>query len=92
MNYDQVTIDRTGYTIFDVLSDIGGIQSVLMSGLGIFLGIWNYNNLDNYMASRLYKAQRTSSDGSSPVTEIRPTRYLNICEWLYDHVPDCMRC
>ena len=63
-----------------------------MSGMGIFLSIWNYKNLDNYMASRLYKVQRDSSDGSSPVTEIKPTFFLNFYEWLYDQVPNCMRC
>ena len=55
MNLDQITIARSVYTTLDVLSDIGGIQEILMSGMGMLLGIWNYQNFDNYMASRLYK-------------------------------------
>ena len=55
MNLDQITIARSVYTTLDVLSDIGGIQGILMSGMGMLLGIWNYQNFDNYMASRLYK-------------------------------------
>lgn len=54
MNLDLQTLARTGYTVLDVLSDVGGIQSLLMSALGLLLGVLNYNNFDNYMASRLY--------------------------------------
>ena len=43
-----------------MLSDVGGIQSILLSGVGVALGIWNYNNFDNYMASHLYKVRRVS--------------------------------
>ena len=50
MNLDQVTLARTGYTPLDVLSDVGGIQSIVMSAMGLLLGFWNYNNFDNYMA------------------------------------------
>ena len=56
MNLDQTTLARTGYTTLDVLSDVGGIQSIFMSAIGIVLGLWNHNHFDNYMASRLYKA------------------------------------
>ena len=55
MNLDLVTMLRSGYTVLDVLSDIGGIQGIVMSGVGMFLSVWNYSNFDNYMASKLYK-------------------------------------
>ena len=50
LNLDRKTIARTGYTFLDVLSDIGGIQSILVSGMVIFLGIWNYKHFDYHMA------------------------------------------
>ena len=55
MNLDVVTITRTGYTVLDLLSDVGGIESILISGLNFLLAIWNYNNFDSHLASKLYK-------------------------------------
>ena len=55
MNLDKKTMARSVYNTLDVLSDVGGIQGIVMSIIGLFLGIWNYNNFDNFMASQLYK-------------------------------------
>ena len=55
MNLSKVTVERSGYTFLDVLSDVGGIQGLLLSFCGLIVGIANYNNFDNYLASRLYK-------------------------------------
>ena len=52
---DLTTVERTGYTILDILSDVGGLQGILFSAVGLFLNIWNYNHLDNYLASKLFK-------------------------------------
>ena len=46
---DLTIIERNGYTIVDLFSDIGGIQSFLSSIIGIFLSFWNHNYLDNYL-------------------------------------------
>ena len=92
MNFDKVTLARSGYTVLDVLSDIGGIQSIFLSGIGIIIGILNYKNLDNYMASRLYKIQRPKGDDSSDIAELRLSRFMNIYEWLFDSIPNWIRC
>ena len=55
MNLGLQIISRDGYTILDWLSDIGGIQGIFISGLAIFIGYWNYNYLENYMAIKLYQ-------------------------------------
>ena len=55
VDLDIVQIAREGYTILDVLSDIGGLQGLLLSFCVAFLVLWNHNNFDNYLASRLYK-------------------------------------
>ena len=57
MNLDMVQIARQGYTILDVLSDVGGLQGLLLSICMALLVVWNYNNFDNYLASRLYKIE-----------------------------------
>lgn len=94
MNLNQTTLARTGYTVLDVLSDVGGIQSIIMSAIGLVLGILNYNNFDNYMASRLYKADRNSGQmaARSKHEEMEPTRWMNFFEWLLDLTPRFLRC
>ena len=52
---DQTVIQRVGYTLLDLLSDIGGIQSILVSGIAILLSIWNYNNFDNHFLTNFFK-------------------------------------
>ena len=89
MNLDQITLARTVYTTLDVLSDVGGIQSILMSAMGLFLGIWNYRNFDNYMAQRLYKVKRTDDQVA---TDLERTYFLNIYEWFLDSLPNVIRC
>ena len=55
MNYDLNVVSRNTYNILDLLSDIGGIQSLLVTFFNLLLSIWNYNHFSNYMVSKLYK-------------------------------------
>lgn len=64
-NLNQTIIARDGYTYFDILSDIGGMQSILISFIVIFISIWNYNMLDNFLVTRLYKVNKPKSSSSS---------------------------
>ena len=54
---DMIIIARNGYTILDVLSDVGGLQGILLSFCFGLITIWNHNNFDNYLASRLFKVK-----------------------------------
>ena len=42
MNADLIVLQRTSYNFLDVLSDIGGIQSIIGSFFLIIIGIWLY--------------------------------------------------
>jgi hypothetical protein len=53
-NLDRTVIERSNYTILDVLSDVGGLESVLASAIALFLSILNYNNLENSMIKQLF--------------------------------------
>ena len=55
MNEDLLVIQRIGYTILDLLSDIGGISSIFSTTFTIMLSVWNYLYFDSYLASKLYK-------------------------------------
>ena len=54
-NLNLTVIERTGYTILDVLSDIGGILSVLISGFAIPLSFWNHNYFDYALVALFFK-------------------------------------
>ena len=60
MSLDSQVLARSGYTLLDVISDVGGIQGLLMSLIGVFLGVFNFRNFDNYLASRLFKVVKKS--------------------------------
>ena len=57
MNLNQIVIARSGYTLLDYLSDIGGMSSILMSCASSVLAFWNYNMLYDGMITKLYKLQ-----------------------------------
>ena len=57
MSLDQTLIERNGYTILDILSDVGGLQGILISGISFFLSILNHNYLSNYLVSKLYESE-----------------------------------
>ena len=52
---DLTVIQRIGYTIPDLLSDIGGMEALILSLFNIILGFWNYNNFDNHLISKFFK-------------------------------------
>ena len=56
MNMDLTVVERSGYTIVDFLSDIGGLQSIMITVISFWLSIWNYNYLENHLVARLYTA------------------------------------
>ena len=95
MNLDKHQVARTGYTILDVLSDVGGIQGLLISFCTIALGVINYNNFDNQLASRLFKIKGQPGKLDDPKTIssfIYPTKWLNLFEYFLDVVPERIKC
>ena len=56
MSLDLTLIERTGYTLLDILSDVGGLMGILFSGITLLLEIINYNHLNYFLISKLFKA------------------------------------
>ena len=54
-NLGLTTLFRDGYTFLDVLSDVGGISLAVTSAFATIVGFLNYNHLESYMASLLFK-------------------------------------
>ena len=57
MHPDLTLIERTGYTVLEILSDIGGLQGILISAISLLLSILNYNYLDDYLVAKLFKSE-----------------------------------
>ena len=55
-------IERKLYTVFDMLSDVGGLLGILTSIVAVISAIWNYQAFDNFMVSRLFKIKRPKED------------------------------
>lgn len=60
MDLDLKFVERSSYTALDVLSDVGGIQSMLYSLISLVLGLFNTRLLDDYLVSRLYKVHQAN--------------------------------
>ena len=60
MDDDLTVIERSGYTILDWLSDVGGIQSMIWSLTGAILGIINGNYFNDSLIAKLYKYDSTA--------------------------------
>ena len=56
MDLNRVDFSRDRYTVFDLFADVGGLSSMFASIFTVFMAVWNYNALDNYMSTRLFKA------------------------------------
>lgn len=51
MRLDQQVIDRTAYTLFDLLGDVGGL-SVVMSYVALSVNnVFNFQSSENFLVS-----------------------------------------
>ena len=57
-------IDREAYNTLDWLGDLGGLKEALTIVLGAVIALFNYNTLENYIVSQLYRAE-TKKDRAS---------------------------
>ena len=67
---------------------------MLLSFCWIALGVFNYNNFDNYLASRLFKIKGKPGmlDGPKTIASlVYPTKWLNTFEYFYDMIPGCIK-
>ena len=55
MNLSRFDFERSQYTLFDMLSDVGGLSGMLFSLFAIVMKAWNHNSLENYMVKNLFK-------------------------------------
>ena len=86
LNRDLIFIQRTGYTLLELLSDVGGVQSILMTMIAYIVGLCNYKHFDTYMASQLFKISKHSPDkkSSGEQEHFTPDRFSNLKHLIMD--------
>ena len=65
LNFDLIRSERTYYTFIDLLSDIGGVQSILTSFAGLIISIVKHDRIANFLAVSLYKVRKNEKTGAS---------------------------
>ena len=61
MNLDQIIIERTIYTMLDLLADIGGFMSIILGGISFLLTLWNYKNFEYHFLTNFFKAKSSKA-------------------------------
>ena len=98
MNMNLRAISRSSYQILDLLSDIGGMQAVIMSIFAAFLAIMNYKHFDTFMASRLFKIKKPACDEDEFMSYFersdffKASKFNNIRNYLRDLLPSKLLC
>ena len=57
-NLDIMHYERSVYTMLELISDVGGFNGALILLLALLSQIWNFNNFDNFMVTRLFKIMK----------------------------------
>ena len=65
MNLDRTYLIRQTFDILDLLSDVGGIQTIMVVFASVVVSVLNFGNFDTFLASRLYKIKRESATDDS---------------------------
>ena len=95
-NMDLIIIARDGYTILDWISDIGGIQGILISGAALIVGFWNYHWLENYLVSRLYRIekqdarQKVYSSTKDRTEKVQISKLCGLRDCICNLLPSCL--
>ena len=92
MDLDLLYEERNNYTVFDMLSDIGGINSIMFSVTFFLLQVINYNHLESYMAAQLFKLQPENIEQKNDLQSFDTPKCGNIKEFLIDSLPKRMIC
>jgi hypothetical protein len=70
MSKSIINIERTRFTITEVMSVIGGTFSALVLIFRAFVEFWEYDAIDNILVSKLYRMEKIENTGkgsSSPM-------------------------
>ena len=65
VNLDLSNIERSGYTILDMLAELGGIQAILFGAFRLIVYFLNYNNFASQVAKHFFQMKDNNNSNSN---------------------------
>lgn len=65
-------MSRSGYTLLDLIANVGGLRTILMFVIGQFINKWSFNSPQNYMVQKLFVQKGGSRPNRSPDKNMTP--------------------
>ena len=62
MNLNIQVLERNTYTVFEFSSDVGGYITINALVFAYLSRIWNFNQFDNFLVSRLFKIRKPDKE------------------------------
>ena len=97
-NLDLRIVTRSGYTLLDLIANVGGLRTILAFVIGQFINYWCFNSPQNYMVSRLFTYKRRGYDERDKPEWMRyyPRKLEGgtngLCEYVRSLLPNSCRC
>ena len=85
MDLNLYSVERAGYNVLDLMSNVGGIQALLLSAFSVLISVFNYKNFDNIMAAKFYKLKARNKQDNTAF--IIPTKFGNVMLYFLDLLP-----
>ena len=92
MNLNRVDYQRFRYTALDLLAAFGGFMGIFRWIFGTFMAAWNFQALDNFMISHLYKASTGKKASFSSEEALERSRCPHLGAYLLSWVPSFLVC
>ena len=94
-----IAYERTLYTFFELLSDVGGLSGILVTIFTVVVSIWNFNSFENIMVSNLFKIRKRHKDIDAEYAAgkytgenndfIKVSSAPNCTDWFLSLLPEC---
>jgi len=82
-NLNMMHYERKVYTGLELLSDVGGFNGMLLLLFGVISNIWNFNNFDNFMVTRLFKIKKPKDELDDDMPYFLQSDYIKIGNFPY---------
>ena len=76
MDLNLLQYERQIYTVFDLLSDVGGLTGILSLLFSVITSIWNFQSFENFMVSRLFKIQKPPNEIDQEANHFNKSYYI----------------
>ena len=76
MDLNVTHYERKVYTVFDMLSDVGGLMGIFITAFTVLASLWNFNAFDNYMVSRLFKIKKPEAEIDDEMQYFQKSDYI----------------